>query len=363
MGSSGGKDITVILATYNRAEVLRETLEAFCRLDREGLAVDFVVADNNSADATRQVAERFSERLPLVYLFEPAAGKNRAVNLALDRVALGELVVFTDDDVVPARDWLAKIAEVSRRWPAYSVFGGRIDLIWPPGEVPGWARQIAREGWALSSQHLADRDGPYPGHRTPAGPNFWVRRSVFTDLGLRFNEEIGPTPDHRTRKMGSESSFLFDLADRGYPALYTPDAVVGHRVHAHLLEERDILRRALTKGRGGARILYLRDRLPVGRHIGLWALSRLARLLAWEARYLAAALIPSRDRRVLARIRASLGMGWNREYLAIAGELIRGRPAGAGRRRPQIAEPERRPRPAQRRGKDGPAAAGPREGR
>lgn len=108
-------NISVLVATYNRADVLRETLEAFTELDREGLSVEFVVIDNNSGDHTKSVVKSFSGRLPLVYLFQPIPGKNRALNKALDEIQLGEVIVFTDDDVRPANNWLPTIMEATRR--------------------------------------------------------------------------------------------------------------------------------------------------------------------------------------------------------------------------------------------------------
>jgi len=64
-------DISVLIPTYNRAEILRETLEAMCQVKRDGLGVEFVVIDNNSTDHTKEVVEAFADRLPLCYLFEP----------------------------------------------------------------------------------------------------------------------------------------------------------------------------------------------------------------------------------------------------------------------------------------------------
>jgi len=43
--NSNHLDITVLIPTYNRAEGLRETLEAMCQVDRDGLAVEFVVIE------------------------------------------------------------------------------------------------------------------------------------------------------------------------------------------------------------------------------------------------------------------------------------------------------------------------------
>ena len=115
-------DISILIATYNRADILRQTLENMTCLDRDGLSVEFVVVDNNSSDHTKEVIESFTDRLPIRYLFGAKPGKSRALNRALDKVPLGKIIVFTDDDIVPHKDWLTAIVSISNRWPDYSVF-------------------------------------------------------------------------------------------------------------------------------------------------------------------------------------------------------------------------------------------------
>jgi glycosyltransferase involved in cell wall biosynthesis len=80
-------DVTVLMPTFNRATVLRATLEAMCRVRTRGLSAEFVVIDNASTDATPQVLKEFAARLPLRWLRETAPGKSNALNRALRDVA------------------------------------------------------------------------------------------------------------------------------------------------------------------------------------------------------------------------------------------------------------------------------------
>ena len=81
--STPNPDVSVILATYNRAEALRRTLCALCGLDTGGLSWQVVVADNHAAGSAREVCGAFADRLPIRYLLEPLRGKNRAIVAAL----------------------------------------------------------------------------------------------------------------------------------------------------------------------------------------------------------------------------------------------------------------------------------------
>ncbi len=270
---SSGLNVSVLVATYNRADVLRETLVAFTELDREGLSVEFVVIDNNSGDHTKSVVESFSDRLPLVYLFQPIPGKNRALNKALDEIQLGEVVVFTDDDVRPANNWLPTVMEATRRWSDYDIFGGRLQPIFSEAaQVPKWAydKDILQWGYCLHSP--ADQDTPYLKGCHPSGANLWMRGSVFAD-GRRYDESIGPS-SKKLFSMGSEASLVLELEREGYRAMYVPDAVVGHVIQPSQLSQRYILGRAFRYGRGLARL----------RGVSQTKLLRINRLLWYLAR-------------------------------------------------------------------------------
>lgn len=240
-------DLTVLMPTFNRAEVLRTTLEAMTRVRRGQLSVDFVVVDNASTDTTPAVLRELAARLPLRVLREPKPGKCNALNRALAEAPLGDIVVFTDDDVTPDASWLEAIVATCQRWPQHSVFGGRIDAGWPNGvPVPFWASDRHIQALAFSAHHVSDREGPYPASGEPFGPNFWVRRAALA--GVRFRSDLGPHPTRRT--LGDESEFLRQLRRRGFAPIYSPSARVVHRIEPERTTERALYRRAYQSGRG-----------------------------------------------------------------------------------------------------------------
>ena len=94
---------SVIIATYNRADELPNTLESL-----KGLQVnepwEVIVVDNNSTDNTRNVVEGVkSFPVPLRYIFEREQGRSAALNAGI-RAAQGEILAITDDDVRELRD-------------------------------------------------------------------------------------------------------------------------------------------------------------------------------------------------------------------------------------------------------------------
>ena len=82
------RSISVLICTYNRARLLRETLAALGELEiPDDCSVDIVVVDNNSTDNTPLVVEEAIThgRLPIVHLRESQQGKSFALNRGLQQ--------------------------------------------------------------------------------------------------------------------------------------------------------------------------------------------------------------------------------------------------------------------------------------
>jgi glycosyltransferase involved in cell wall biosynthesis len=243
--------LTVLLATKNRAPILREVLASYCALRPPDSGWELVVVDNGSTDNTPEVLAAFSQRLPLHSVREPKAGKNSALNTGLKLVA-GDLVVLTDDDAFPAPDWLVQLRAAANQQPGYSMFGGAVIPRWevPP---PEWVHWIAM-GPVFTLTDPSLPEGPME----PCdifGPNMAVRNSVF-QAGARFDTAIGPSGS--SYAMGSETELVLRLGRQGHKACYVKSAVVEHYVRKEQFETRWVLNRGIRFGRGQYR-LFGRD--------------------------------------------------------------------------------------------------------
>ena len=236
-------DISCIIATRNRAESLRITLECLAKADRTGLDCEVVVVDNGSEDDTLEVAARFRDRLPLRILEEPTLGtygKVQCLNRALDEGTLGAIVVVLDDDMSPHEDWFQGVAAISRRWPDCDLFTGRSYIIWPEEGVPEWARSPRIRAWAYSVMDGGMGDHLLRPGRWFSGNHFWFR--------ARALEQV----DHFADEWITEADFQMDLAAAGCRGVAGPDAVAGHRVQEHLLDRAVLISRAKLVGRSFA---------------------------------------------------------------------------------------------------------------
>ena len=111
-------DISVLIATHNRAGHLRDTLRSLATVSTAA-TWEVIVADNNSTDDTRDVVTTAAQTFPvdLRYVFEAEQGKAAALNAAM-RLSRGDVLVFTDDDARFEADWLDEDAQGSPgvRW-------------------------------------------------------------------------------------------------------------------------------------------------------------------------------------------------------------------------------------------------------
>jgi glycosyltransferase involved in cell wall biosynthesis len=239
--------LTVLIATYNGAKTLPEVLRAYCTLEAPTGGWKLVIVDNGSTDDTKEIIAAFRHRLPLTYLCEPKKGKNAALNTGLSHIS-GDLVVLTDDDVLPQPDWLRQLRLAANSQPLYAIFGGPI--------LPKW--ELPAEDWILTwvpkgpTFTILDslKEGPIS-PRLVFGPNMTVRTDIFQS-GYRFDEAIGPKGTNYA--MGSEAELLRRLAHARFMAWHCKSAVVQHIIRSFQMNKEWVLARAIRYGRGQYRL-------------------------------------------------------------------------------------------------------------
>ncbi len=215
--------LSVLMATHNGADTIERTLAAMSVLDPPAGGWKLVVVNNASDDDTEALVLNWRDRLPLDYVAEPRLGKSFAMNTALGR-AEGDVLVMTDDDVLPARDWLVEWRRVADTYPQCSIFGGAIVPSFD-GPPPAWPMP-ERCYTALYGQTPARAEGEIEPTNV-CGANMSIRRSVYED-GWRFKEEflIGDRG-----LMGEDTDLVRRLARAGHKVGFAPTAVIRHIIH------------------------------------------------------------------------------------------------------------------------------------
>lgn len=124
MGAQENKlTISVVIITYNRAQMLRNTLASMTLQIR--LPDEVLVIDNNSKDDTKDVTASFRDKLNIHYVFEGKQGVSFARNAGIVN-STGDIIAFLDDDCVAQKEWLHYLEIPFLRDPSIGIVGGEI---------------------------------------------------------------------------------------------------------------------------------------------------------------------------------------------------------------------------------------------
>ena len=216
--------ISVAICTWNRADLLRQTLLHMQGLHIDGqFAWELVIVNNNSTDGTQLVIEEFRQSLPIVDVFEPIQGHSQSRNRAV-ATASGDYLVWTDNDVLVDPNWLAAYHEAFQTYPDAAFFGGVIE---PEFETPRPAWLEAR--WDVCQAVYAARMlGTQPlvlDEKTlPYGANYAVRM----DVQRQFLYDIAFGRKATAMIGEDEVAVLRAMAQAGHRGMWVPAARLKH---------------------------------------------------------------------------------------------------------------------------------------
>lgn len=233
--------ISVVMPTYNRADVLARTLSLYAQ--QTGLIGGFqiVVVDDASGDDTQDRLSEAAATHPyeLLSLRLPTnSGPGAARNRALD-AARGDLIVFVGDDMLPAPNFLARHHD----WHAQAhpdpgdAMVGHID--WAPELAPtALLRWLERSGTQFSYGDM--QDGTQVGPDRFYASNVSLKRAMLQKTGQRFDERL---------RFCEDSEFGARMSQRGMRLWYHASA---HVDHLHPTNLRSSLRRMNALGEAAA---------------------------------------------------------------------------------------------------------------
>ena len=218
--------ISVVICTWNRAALLDQALTSLSSL-RVPPEIDWelIVVNNHCTDNTDNIIAKHAAHLPIQRFYEPRQGLSCARNTAIN-AASGDLILWTDDDVLVDPDWLASHAAAAQRWPENAYFGGTIEVSYssPP---PRW---VTANLGILSAMLVARvfncPEGRFPDDEIPFGANMSFRRQVFDQY--RFDPAFGRRG--KSLRLGEEFGLILKLRKEGDWGIWVPSAKVKHFV-------------------------------------------------------------------------------------------------------------------------------------
>jgi len=210
---------SIFICTRNRTDDLRRCLDSLMKLRTPG--GDIIVVDNApSDDRTAQLVMGY----PVRYVREDRVGLNWARSRGA-RLATGEIVIFTDDDVVVDPGWIEAILEPFDNPRVAAVTGLTMPL-----ELETEAQELFETyGGFGRGFHRRVFDytviAPAASGMVGAGANMAIRRELLNQMHLFDAELDGGT----ATRSGGDAYAFYQLLAEGYQVVYTPDALVWHR--------------------------------------------------------------------------------------------------------------------------------------
>ena len=216
--------VEIAICTWNRAALLAQTLEQLRQLrPPAGAEWRLLVVNNNSTDNTADVLHSYSGRLPLRWVFERKPGLSNARNRAIAETA-GDYLVWTDDDVLVAPDWLEAYVMAFREHPEAAFFGGPVEP-WFDGTPPLWlSTNMEQVSIAFALREFGTSPFRFDDSRMPFGANCAFRREVQREY--HYNPTLGRRPDSNVS--GEETQVMRQMMADGLTGWWVPRAKVRH---------------------------------------------------------------------------------------------------------------------------------------
>ena len=152
--AGGALRVSVVIAARNEAQCMGRTLDSLLAQAYPADRMEIMVVDDRSDDETAAIVESYSRRDPRIKLLRQksvdsgASPKKQALEAGI-AASTGEIIVTTDADCIPPREWLKTM--VANFAPETGMVAGQARFELPP-HAPLWQRLQALD---FQSQNVA----------------------------------------------------------------------------------------------------------------------------------------------------------------------------------------------------------------
>jgi len=255
-------DISVNLATYNRAPFLEKCLESLCQQTLDPSRYEICVVNNACTDNTPEIVDAFIKKYPKHHIFmvaEPIAGLSRARNCGLKHTS-APLIANVDDDGTVYSDWLERFVRCFEELgPQTAIVGGEIEPIWGAPK-PDWLTPkmqcFLSAGTGLGTEPRFLNDFEYSSEG-----NGCYRRAALAAAG-NFPEELGRAG---TCLLSGENVVEAMIRKQGGRVFFDPAIILRHYIHANRLTPLWFRQRFFWQGISGVAVrdFQIRHEVPV----------------------------------------------------------------------------------------------------
>jgi glucosyl-dolichyl phosphate glucuronosyltransferase len=231
--------ISVIVCTYNRAELLKKCLDSLLNQSLDHELYEVVIVDNNSTDGTNFLLDKYVLEK---YHFRVVLEKKQGITFARNRgwkEACGQYIAYIDDDAQASENWLSEIYKFTHNNPNVAAFGGKCE-IYSDIPIPKWFP-------AYGSTSLGDTDREIdPEIEYLLGTNCIFRRVLLEQID-GFNENIRSMSASKVA-YGEDTEILIRLKQSNINVFYASNVKVFHYISHHKMQLKWLLNSVYQNG-------------------------------------------------------------------------------------------------------------------
>jgi len=204
--------VSIVIPAYNASKTISKAINASLEQTYSLDKIEIIIVDDGSTDTTADIIKNF----PVKYLSQKNSGPATARNLGW-RSAKGEIILFTDSDCVPGKDWVRKMVAMFE-FDDIAAVGGTYGNANPEYIV------------SLCIHHeILYRHSTLPEYVKYLGSfNLGVRKKVL--------EEMNGFDESYTIACGEDADLTYRISYKDYKLRFSRDVEVGHHFPTNFLK-------------------------------------------------------------------------------------------------------------------------------
>jgi glucosyl-dolichyl phosphate glucuronosyltransferase len=232
-------DLSVIICTRNRGQLLKNTLERLLQQQCTPWTFETVVVDNGSTDDTKSIVAGLAGKTTnLKYVYESRPGIGHARNIGFN-ASTGRFIAYLDDDAVPVPGWCAIICRTLQESENLSesrlgIIGGPVEPVFEGGK-PAWLSPKLRVAYTVVD--FGPERRTFPWRAGPLSANMALLRTVH-EVNT-WNESL---------LMCEDADLQLRIARKGLKFIYVPEMKVHHFIPRERLSTEWLAKRYFAEG-------------------------------------------------------------------------------------------------------------------
>lgn len=206
--------ISVVIPVFNSERHIERTLNSILEQKCAEYDLELIAVNDGSKDSTLEILNRFSQQITILNQENqgPATARNTG-----GKAANGEIILFTDSDTVPHKDWINKMFYAFQD-PEIHVCAGTYSIANPQSYLARIIQSEIENRYSRFEEYIRF-GGTY---------NLGVRKALFMGTG-GFNESF-------RHASGEDNDFCYKILKTGNKIKFCPEAKVAHFHTEHLFK-------------------------------------------------------------------------------------------------------------------------------